>query len=204
MNQVMTKALILASKSAARLAMVEAAGIQLDSVAPMVDEESIRSVLQASGTSARDIADALAEAKAVKVSARYPGALVLGSDQILQAEDGSILSKSETPEDARRTLAALSGKTHRLFSAAVIAEGGRPVWRHVDKSVMTMRPLSDEFIDGYIAQYWEEIRPCVGGYRIEAEGAQLFAKVDGNQFSIMGMPLLAVLDYLRIRGNLPS
>jgi septum formation protein len=204
MNQVMTKALILASKSAARLAMVEAAGIQLDSVAPMVDEESIRSVLQLSGTSARDIADALAEAKAVKVSARYPGALVLGSDQILEAEDGSILTKSETPDDARRALAALSGKTHRLFSAAVIAEGGRPVWRHVDKAVMTMRPLSDEFIDGYVAQYWEEIRPCVGGYRIEAEGAQLFAKVDGNQFSIMGMPLLAVLDYLRIRGNLPS
>jgi septum formation protein len=204
MNQVMTKALILASKSAARLAMVEAAGIQLDSVAPMVDEESIRSVLQLSGTSARDIADALADAKAVKVSARYPGALVLGSDQILEAEDGSILSKSETPDDARRTLAALSGKTHRLFSAAVIAEGGHPVWRHVDKAVMTMRPLSDEFIDGYVAQYWEEIRPCVGGYRIEAEGAQLFAKVDGNQFSIMGMPLLAVLDYLRIRGNLPS
>ncbi len=204
MNQVMTKALILASKSAARLAMVEAAGIQLDSVAPMVDEESIRSVLRTSGASARDIADALAEAKAVKVSARYPGALVLGSDQILEAEDGSILSKSETPEDARCTLVRLSGKTHRLFSAAVIAEGGRPVWRHVDKAVMTMRPLSDEFIDGYIAQYWEEIRPCVGGYRIEAEGAQLFAKVDGNQFSIMGMPLLAVLDYLRIRGNLPS
>jgi septum formation protein len=204
MNQVMTKALILASKSAARLSMVEAAGIQVDSVAPMVDEENIRSVLQASGTSARDIADALAEAKAVKVSARYPGAFVLGSDQILEAEDGSILAKSETPDDARRTLAALSGRTHRLYSAAVIAEGGRAVWRHVDKAVMTMRPLSAEFIDGYVAQYWEEIRPCVGGYRIEAEGAQLFAKVDGNQFSIMGMPLLAVLDYLRIRGNLPS
>ncbi len=204
MNKVMTKALILASKSAARLAMVEAAGIQLDSVAPMVDEESIRSVLQAAGTSARDIADALAEAKAVKVSARYPGALVLGSDQILEAEDGSILTKSETPDGARHILTALSGKTHRLYSAAVIAEGGRAVWRHVDKAVMTMRPLSAEFIDDYVTQYWEEIRPCVGGYRIEAEGAQLFAKVDGNQFSIMGMPLLAVLDYLRIRGNLLS
>lgn len=204
MNQVMTKALILASKSAARLAMVEAAGLQLDSVAPMVDEENIRNVLQASGTNARDIADALAEAKAIKVSARYPGALVLGSDQILEAEDGSILSKSETPDDARRSLAALSGRTHRLYSAAVIAEGGRAVWRHIDKSVMTMRPLSTEFIDDYVAQYWEEIRPCVGGYRIEAEGAQLFAKVDGNQFSIMGMPLLAVLDYLRVRGKLLS
>lgn len=204
MNQVLAKSIILASKSAARLSMLEAAGVKIDSVAPMVDEDTIRVALTASGTSPRDIADALAEAKAVKVSARYPGVLVLGSDQILETEDGSILTKSETPDEARLTLAALSGKTHRLHSAAVIAEGGRPVWRHVDKAIMTMRPLSPEFIDGYVTQYWEEIRPCVGGYRIEAEGAQLFARAEGNQFSVMGMPLLAVLDYLRIRGNLPS
>jgi septum formation protein len=204
MNKVISKALILASKSTARMAMVEAVGIKLDAIAPMVDEDAVRETLAQQNAKPRDIADALAEAKAVKVSNRYPGALVLGSDQILETKEGIILTKSETPDQAKETLAALSGKSHKLYSAAVIAEGGRPVWRHIDTAVMTMRPLSDGFIDDYVTQYWEEIRPCVGGYRIEAEGAQLFAKVDGNQFTIMGMPLLAVLDYLRIRGNLAS
>jgi septum formation protein len=204
MNKVISKSIILASKSAARLAMMQAAGLKLDAVAPMVDEDNIRQSMISAGQSARDLSDALAEAKAVKVSRKYPGTLVLGSDQILEREDGAILTKAETPEQAKATLAALSGKTHRLYSAAVIAEGGQPVWRHIDKATMKMRTLSADFIDHYVAEYWEEIRPCVGCYRIEAEGAQLFAKVEGSQFTIMGMPLLPVLDYLRIRGNLPS
>ena len=204
MNKVIAKDLILASKSAARLAMLESAGVELHGVAPMVDEDAIRSALAAENSKARDISDALAEAKAVKISKRYPGALVLGSDQILESENGEILTKAETPDQACEKLAALSGKTHRLYSAAVIAEGGRPAWRHVDKAVMTMRVLSDAFINNYVAQYWEEIRPCVGCYRIEAEGLQLFEKVEGDHFSIQGMPLLPILDYLRIRGNLPS
>jgi septum formation protein len=204
MNEVITKAIILASKSAARLEMMRASGIDCAAIAPMVDEDSIRAVMMAHAASARDIADSLAEAKAVKVSNKFPGSLVLGSDQILESEDGMIISKAETPDEARATLAALSGKTHRLYSAAVVAEAGKPVWRHVDKAVMYMRQLSPDFIDGYVTQYWEEIRPCVGCYRIEAEGAQLFSKVEGSQFAVMGIPLLQILDYMRIRGKLPS
>jgi septum formation protein len=204
MNQVLTKSILLASKSEARLAMISAAGVRLDSVAPMVDEDSIRASLIEVKESARNISDALAEAKAVKISRKYPGTLVIGSDQILETEEGIILSKAETPSQAREALAQLSGKTHRLYSAAVIAEAGKPAWRHVDKAKMTMRILTPGFIDSYVGQYWEEIRPCVGCYRIEAEGAQLFAKIEGSQFTIMGVPLLHVLDYLRVRGNLPS
>jgi septum formation protein len=204
MNKVISKSIILATKSAARLAMMQAVGVQLDAVAPMVDEDSIRSTMIASGQNARDLSDALAEAKAVKVSRKYPGTLVLGSDQILEREDGTIVTKAETPDQAIAILSALSGRTHRLFSAAVMAEGGSPVWRHVDKATMKMRTLSPRFVESYVAEYWEEIRPCVGCYRIEAEGAQLFAKVDGSQFTIMGMPLLPVLEYLRVRGSLPS
>lgn len=184
--------------------MLQAAGIQLDAIAPMVDEDALRQAMLAQGQSGRNLCDALAEAKAVKISRKYPGTLVLGSDQILENEDGSVIAKAETPAQARAILAALSGKSHRLYSAAVIAEGGKPVWRYVDKAVMKMRPLSADFIEEYVGEYWEEIRPCVGCYRIEAEGAQLFAKVDGSQFTVMGMPLLAVLDYLRVRGNLRS
>jgi septum formation protein len=204
MNAVISKSIILASKSAARLAMLEGAGIQLDAIAPMVDEDMIRLTLSASGQSARDIGDAIAEAKAIKVSRKYPGTMVLGCDQILEREDGVIITKAETPQQARAILASLSGKAHRLYSAAVIAEGGKPVWRHVDKATLKMRVLSEDFIGEYVGQYWEEIRPCVGCYRIEAEGAQLFTRVDGNQFTVMGMPLLQVLDYLRVRGNLRS
>ncbi len=204
MNKVISKSIILASKSPARLAMLQAAGIQLDAIAPMVDEDALRQAMLAEGQSGRDLCDALAEAKAVKISRKYPGTLVLGSDQILENEDGSVITKAETPAQARAILAALSGKSHRLYSAAVIAEGGKPVWRYVDKAIMKMRTLSADFIEEYVGEYWEEIRPCVGCYRIEAEGAQLFAKVDGSQFTVMGMPLLAVLDYLRVRGNLRS
>jgi septum formation protein len=184
--------------------MFEAVGVALDAVAPMVDEDNIRQDMTTGNATACDIANALAEAKAVKVSMKYPGTLVIGSDQILETSGGSILSKAEAPMEARAMLAALSDKTHNLHSAVVIAENGKPVWRHVDTAVMTMRPLSSAFIDDYVASYWEEIRPCVGCYRIEAEGAQLFTRVEGDQFTIMGLPLLPVLDYLRMRGILPS
>lgn len=200
----MTKDLILASKSAARLSMLSAAGLQIDSAAPMVDEAAIRSAMVEQGAHARDISAALAEAKAVKISKKYPAALVLGSDQILETTGGQILQKAETPDDAKQKLAYLSGRAHYLFSAAVIAEAGQPTWRHVDKSMLKMRSLSAAFIDAYVNQFWEEIRPCVGCYRIEAEGIQLFEKVEGNHFSVMGMPLMPLLDHLRRRGNLRS
>nr|WP_315458661.1 nucleoside triphosphate pyrophosphatase [uncultured Sphingorhabdus sp.] len=196
--------LILASQSAGRIAMLHAAGVAVEACAAWVDESSIKDALLSTAAKPRDIADALAEAKAVKVSRKMRERLVLGCDQLLVSADGEVFDKPETPDDARAHLARLSGKAHRLISAAVICEAGEPVWRVVDTATMTMRPLSDAFIDQYVAQYWEQIRHCVGCYRIEAEGAQLFNSVNGSQFTVIGLPLLQVLDYLRIRGLLPT
>lgn len=183
--------------------MLRAAGVELTAEAALVDEEAIKEGLVGEAAKPRDIADALAEAKAVKISRKYPTALVLGCDQILVGADGTLFSKAETPDEAKAHLALLSGKTHRLISAAVIAQGGEAVWRIVDSAQMAMRTLSDSFIDSYVAQYWDHIRHSVGCYRIEAEGAQLFASVSGSQFTIIGLPLLPVLDYLRTKGMMP-
>lgn len=184
--------------------MLRAAGVPLETVPALVDEASIKDSLAANAAKPRDIADALAEAKARKISRRFPAALVLGCDQIAVTAEGQILDKPESPADARAQLANLSNKSHRLISAAVICEAGEPVWRIVDSAQLAMRPLSPAFIDQYVISYWEQIRHCVGCYRIEAEGAQLFKSISGSQFTIIGLPLLPVLDYLRIRGFLPS
>jgi septum formation protein len=196
--------LILASQSAGRIAMLNAAGVSLEAVPALVDEQSIKASLTQAGAKPSDIADALAEAKARKLSRKMPTAMVLGCDQICVGPDGFIFDKPETPDDARSHLAQLSCKVHRLISAAVICEQGEPVWRVIDTAQLTMRNLSPRFIDTYVETYWDEIRHCVGCYRIEAEGAQLFANVSGSQFTIIGMPLLPLLDYLRIRGLLPT
>ncbi len=196
--------LILASQSAGRIAMLNAAGVSLEAFPALVDEQSIKASLVQAGAKPRDIADALAEAKARKLSHKMPTDMVLGCDQICVGPDGFIFDKPETPDDARAHLAQLSGKVHRLISAAVICEQGEPVWRVIDTAQLTMRNLSPQFIDTYVETYWDEIRHCVGCYRIEAEGAQLFANVSGSQFTIIGMPLLPLLDYLRIRGLLIS
>lgn len=184
--------------------MLHAAGVSLQAVPALVDEQSIKTALAEAGAKPRDIADALAEAKARKISRKMPSAMVLGCDQICVGPDGYIFDKPGTPDDVRAHLAQLSGKVHRLISAAVICEQGEPVWRIIDTAQMTMRNLSPQFIDDYVDTYWDEIRHCVGCYRIEAEGAQLFASVSGSQFTIIGMPLLPLLDYLRIRGLLPT
>ena len=195
--------LILASQSAGRLAMLQAAGVDVEAVASAVDEDSIKLAMIAEGAKARDIADALAEVKAIKVSRKFPEKLVIGCDQILVTDEGVFLRKPRDVNDAKAQLALLSGNTHRLVSAAVIGEGGKPVWRIVDTAQMTMRELGDEFITHYVERHWEYIRHSVGCYRIEAEGAQLFSGVSGSQFTIIGLPLLPVLDYLRVRGLLP-
>ncbi len=184
--------------------MLRAAGIDVEAHAALVDEASIKEAMVANGTKARDITDALAEAKARKVSGKNPTALVLGCDQILLTADGQIFDKPESPNEAREHLATLSGATHRLISAAVFCENGKPVWRVVDTAQMSMRSLSNGYIDQYVGTYWEQIRHCVGCYRIEAEGAQLFASVSGSQFTVIGLPLLPVLDYLRTRGLLST
>ena len=198
------KTRVLASGSAYRLAMLRAAGVAVEGLAPGLDEDALKDGLRAQGVPARDLADTLAEAKAMKVARRVPGTLILGADQVLVLSDGTQLDKPATPDEAREHLRRMSGQTHRLISAAVFAEDARPVWRHIDTAKMTMRPLSDAFIDAYVAQHWEDIRHSVGCYHIEGAGAQLFARVEGNHFTIIGLPLLAVLDYLRVRGHLPS
>ncbi|QJU57225.1 Maf-like protein [Sphingomonas sp. AP4-R1] len=192
--------LILASQSSSRRAMLEAAGVPFRAEAAGVDEEAAKLAFQAEGYDGRGLADALAELKAVKLSRRYPDALVLGCDSTVQASDGALLDKAESREEARDQLAALAGTTHRLTSAAVVALGGAPIWRYVDVAKMTMRPFSDAFLESYLEDEWPAIGGCVGGYRIEGLGAQLFARIEGSQFTIMGLPLLPLLDWLRIRG----
>lgn len=197
--------LVLASRSAARRAMLDAAGVAHDAMAAGVDEEAAKAALRADGLGARDLADALAELKAIRVSARAPTALVLGADQTLVLDDdGTMLDKAEDRTAAAAQLRRLAGRTHSLYSAAVIAEGGRPVWRQVDRARLTVRPLSDAFIDAYLDAEYAEAAGCVGVYRIEGPGAQLFSRIEGSHFTILGLPLLAVLDYLRIRGILTS
>jgi septum formation protein len=192
--------LILASTSAARAAMLRRAGLSCDVMAPMVDEEAIKSGLLAEGVPTRDVADALAEAKAVKLSGKYPGAMVMGADQMLELDDGTTLDKPQSPDEAVAHLGMMSGKTHKLLSAIVVAEAGQPVWRFVATSRLLMRPLSQAFISNYVAQHWEDIRHCVGCYQIEGAGAQLFTHIKGTHFDIMGLPLLPLLGFLRERG----
>jgi len=196
--------LVLASRSASRRAMLIAAGVSFEAVSSSVDEEAAKAALRADGLAPRDLADALAELKALRVSHRDPEALVLGSDSIVALEDGSMLDKPADRAEAAAHLRRLSGKRHELISAAVMAVGGGPVWRVVDRAKMHVRPLSDSFIEQYLDLEWPEISGCVGCYRIEGPGAQLFTRIEGSQFTVLGLPLLPVLDYLRVRGVLTS
>ncbi|EQB31021.1 Maf family protein [Sphingobium ummariense] len=196
--------IILASQSASRRALLEAAGVPFEAMSPGVDEEAAKEALRADGLDARALADALAELKALRVSRRVPGALVLGCDQTLSLEDGTMIDKAVDRADAERILRLLSGRVHHLHSAAVMALNGEPVWRHVERVRMTVRPLSEDFIRTYLDGDWDECRWCVGCYRIEGPGAQLFAKVEGSQFAIQGLPLLPLLDFLRVRGVLAA
>jgi septum formation protein len=196
--------LILASQSASRRALLSAAAIPHEAVSPNVDEEAAKAGLKAQGVDARGLADALAEFKALKLSSRQPGDLILGCDQVLALDDGTMLDKAGSREEARQQLQRLRGATHRLISAAVICEGGAPVWRHVDVAKLTMRSFSDAFLDSYLDAEWPAVSGCVGCFRLEGRGVQLFARIEGSHFTILGLPLLPLLDYLRTRGVVTS
>ena len=196
--------LILAWQSAARRALFAAAGIAHEAMAPGVDEDIAKEGLRAEGVNARGLADALAELKAMRLSLRHPADLVLGCDQTLSRDDDVMLDKPASREDAAEQLRGLRGRTHRLISAAVICEGGRPVWRHVDVARLSMRSFSESFLEDYLDAEWPAIAGCVGGYRLEGLGVQLFDRIDGSHFTILGLPLLALNDYLRTRGLLKA
>ena len=193
--------LILASQSVARKTMLERAGVLVETCPAKIDEPALHAALAAEGAQPRDIADALAEAKAQKIARRFPQARVLGADQVLVLES-QVFEKVHTEGEARAVLEQLSGKTHMLISAAVIYEAGAPVWRTIDQVRMTMRPLSQEFLDDYLATQMPGILDSVGCYQLEAAGAQLFDRVSGDYFTVLGLPLLPSLGFLRSRGML--
>jgi len=201
--------IVLASGSASRRAMLEAAGVTFEVIRPQVDEDAIKDSLKAEGIGVRGLADALAEMKAIAVSQRQPGRIVIGSDSIvaLGAHDqagGTMLDKPESRERAAEQLRMMRGDTHRLVSAVVAARDGVPIWRHVDSAKLHVRAFSDAFVETYLDAEWPAISGCVGCFRIEGPGVQLFAKVEGSQFTILGMPLLPLLGWLRDIGEMPA
>jgi septum formation protein len=197
-----TSGIVLASKSAARRAVLDGAGVAYEAITAGVDEDAVKAAMLAEGANAREIADALAELKAIKVSRSHPG-FVVGADQTLELE-GELYDKAETVADARARLQVLRGKPHKLHSAVVVAKDGAPIWREVATATLTMRDFSDAFLDDYLAEEGEAALGSVGCYRLEGRGVQLFSRIDGDYFTILGLPLMGLLDLLRRHGELPA
>jgi septum formation protein len=192
----------LASKSSARQAILHNAGVVFEAVGSGVDEDATKAGLLAEGASPREVADALAELKAVKVSAKRPD-LVIGSDQTLDL-DGALFDKVDTIEAARDRLIQLRGKVHKLHSAVVVARDGRPIWRVVETSKLSVRSFSDAWLDGYLERNAPDILSSVGCYFLEGEGVQMFDRIDGDYFSILGLPVVGLFDFLRLHGALEA
>ena len=193
---------ILASGSAIRRKLMTDAGLEFEVISKPVDEGAIKEAMLSENARFRDIADALAEAKAMRVSLMEPG-LVIGADQIMVMDD-TLFDKPADINEARERLKLMRGKTHFLIGAVVMCEGGVPVWRHIARTKLTMREFSDEFLEDYLLKEGELVTKSVGAYRFEGLGAQLFSKVEGDFFSILGLSLLPVMDYLRTRGAIAS
>ena len=199
----MSEPLILASSSPTRARLLRQAGLDVTTADARIDEPMIRDALIAEGAGPRDIADTLAETKALRISARHPAALVIGCDQVL-ALGATILGKPADIAAARAQLLALRDRTHDLHSAVVVCQGGAPLWRHVGQARMQMRAFSAPWLEGYLARNAEAAVGSVGAYRIEEEGLRLFSVIEGDYFTILGLPLLPLLSWLTLRGSIPS
>jgi septum formation protein len=195
--------LLLASQSQARRQMLERAGVPFETVGAPLDEGEAKAGLAAAGFTARDMAEMLAELKAKSVVVAGD-ALVLGADQVLELDDGTMLSKPGSRAEALAQLRLLGGRTHALHAAAVIVERGERVWGDTETVAMRVRPLGEAFLGAYLDAEYEAVRFNVGGYRIEGMGAQLFESVSGSHFAVLGLPLLPLLGYLRERGLLAA
>lgn len=191
--------IILASGSPFRRKMLEDAGVAFEQIRPEIDERAVEEAVSGSGLTPADLAEILAEAKAIAVSELHPDALVIGSDQTLSLGE-EVLHKPADMEEARRRLLALSGRTHELNSAVVLAQNGSAIWRHVSTARLTMRELEPGFIGRHLASVGDKALSSVGAYQIEGEGIQLFEKIEGDHFTIVGLPLLPLLAELRARG----
>lgn len=189
-------ALVLASASSSRAQLLQAAGLDATSDPADLDEGIVKAAMAAEGRSAEDAAQALAILKAQAVSLRHPGAAVIGGDQILDCE-GRWFDKPADMSQARDHLLALRGRRHGLATALAVVRDGEPLWQHCETAHLTMRSFSDDFLEAYLARAGQELCQTVGAYRLEEHGVQLFEAIDGDHFTILGLPLLPLLSYLR-------
>lgn len=191
--------LVLASGSRTRAAMLEQAGVPAILDRPLVDEDEVKAAGRAEGVPADAVAEALAELKAQRITRRHPGALVVGADQMLDCE-GRWFDKPADRAAARAQLLDLRGKTHRLVSCAVVVRDGERMWHKTDSARLTMRNFSEAFLDDYLDRVGDDVLHSVGAYQLEGLGAQLFHRVEGDFFTILGLPLLPLLGFLRVHG----
>ena len=197
----MTIGIILASKSQIRSELLLKAGLKFTAIDANIDEKEAKSSYINTGYSARDLADILAAMKAKKLSCKYLDKLVIGCDQIMEC-NGQILSKANNPTDLADQLKFLRSKSHTLYSACVVYFANKAEWRFIGSATITMRNLSDEYISKYVDDNWDEVKHCVGGYKIENSGISFLSKINGDYFSILGLPIIQLLDYLVNRGVL--
>lgn len=197
----MTVPLILASSSPFRRMLMNNAGLQFEAIPANIDERAIEAPLEKNGASPDAVALVLAKAKAKEVSDRFPGSLVIGSDQTMSLGD-RVFHKPKTMADAENHLRSLSAQTHRLNSAIALALNGDIIWEHMSHAALTMRALSNEFITRHVNRVGEKALSSVGAYQLEGEGIQLFSKIDGDYFTIVGLPMLPLLEKLRELGTI--